>query len=59
MDGIEELASGILRTSKLTIQGEPGGNDKVLVTISDKTERRRESEERKGACVCVCVCVCE
>ena len=25
MDGIEELAAGILRTSKLTIQGEPGG----------------------------------
>ena len=27
MDGIEELAAGILRTSKLTIQGEPGGKE--------------------------------
>lgn len=27
MDGIEELAAGILRTSKLTIQGEPGGEE--------------------------------
>lgn len=25
MDKIEDLAAGILRTSKLTIQGEPGG----------------------------------
>ena len=28
MDGIEELAAGILRTSKLTIQGEPGGEER-------------------------------
>lgn len=29
MDVIEELAAGILRTSKLTIQGEPGGTQQL------------------------------
>ena len=41
MDGIEELAAGILRTSKLTIQGEPGGEKQGRKIRDDGSRGKR------------------
>ena len=59
MDGIEQVAAGILRTSRLTVQGEPGGNGHLVLVnyvcmcawisdilyVYDKEERGRKKRE--------------